>query len=74
MGKVYVADVIVITPDKQSRLIPSVVMGEDRLSDQYTRGRVIETFCDRKTAKFKKYKEECRMSVIEETFREVGGL
>jgi hypothetical protein len=74
MGKVYVADVIVITPDKQSRLIPSVVMGEERLNDPYTRGRIIEKLCDRKTAKFKKYKEECRMSVIEETFREVKGL
>jgi hypothetical protein len=74
MGKVYVADVIVITPDKQSRVIPSVVMGEERLNDPYTRGRIVEKLCDRKTAKFQKYKEECKMSVVEETFREVNGL
>jgi hypothetical protein len=74
MGKVYVADVIVILPSKRQVVERGVVMGEEMLLDTYTRNRVISQYCDRKTTKYKDYLEKTKLSVIPETIREVKGL
>lgn len=74
MGKVFVADVIVVLPNKRQCIEKGVVMGEDMLLDTYTRNRVISQYCDRKTAKYKEYLEKTKLSVIPETIREVKGI
>jgi hypothetical protein len=73
MGKVYVADVLVVLPDSRQVVEKGVVMGESMLQDNYTRNRVISAYCDRKTAKYKTYLEKTKLSVIPETIREVKG-
>jgi len=74
MGKVFVADVIVILPNKRECIERGVVMGEEMLLDTYTRSRVISQYCDRKTTKYKDYLEKTKLSVIPETIREVKGI
>jgi hypothetical protein len=74
MGKVYVADVIVILPNKRQVIERGVVMGEEMLLADYTRNRIISQYCDRKTAKYKDYLQKIKLSVIPDTIREVKGL
>jgi hypothetical protein len=74
MGKVYVADVIVILPNKRQVVEKGVVMGDEMLTSSYTRNRIISQYCDRKTAKYKDYLEKTKLMVMPETIREVKGI
>lgn len=72
MGKVYSVDVTCELPNKETRVLKNIVMGEDLLEDDLNRARVISEIYERKTKKYFDNFRKVKIKIIK--FREIKGI